>query len=71
MIRIAMLAGVLVALAGCVSPADLNALAADKNADCITETSVWVTMTAERNWGCHFPPPGFVLVPASSAIPAK
>jgi hypothetical protein len=60
-IRFLMLAGLIASLAGCAP--DLSALSADKNADCVTETSVWVTVSFNRNWGCNYPPPGFQLVP--------
>jgi hypothetical protein len=62
-------AAALLALAGCSAP-DLQALADDKNADCVTETSVWVTIKFDRNWGCEYPPPGMTLLPAQPA-PAK
>ena len=52
-------------LAACAP--DLAALAQDKNAACVTETSVWVNLTFNRNWGCNYPPPGFILVPAPAA----
>lgn len=60
----------LLALAGCSAP-DLTALAADKNADCVTETSVWVTMKFDRNWGCEYPPAGMMLVPIPTSAGAR
>lgn len=67
MIRFVVLAGAL-ALAGCAP--DLTALANDKNADCVTETSVYVNLKFDRNWGCEYPPPGFQLVPITAPEPA-
>ncbi len=70
MTRILVLATLLAGVAGCSAP-DLTALANDKNADCVTEGSVWVNLKFDRNWGCEYPPPGFMLVPATPAAAAK
>lgn len=51
--------------AGCAP--DIAQLANDKNADCVVETSVWVNLKFDRNWGCEYPPPGFILVPGAPA----
>jgi hypothetical protein len=60
-IRSILLVGACLALAGCAP--DLTAFANDKNGVCVTETSIYVNVKFDRNWGCEFPPPGFVLVP--------
>ena len=55
--------GLALCLGGCAP--DLAALSQDKNADCVTETSVYVNLKFDRNWGCEYPPPGFQLVPVT------
>ncbi len=54
MSRLALLALLAASLSGCAP--DLTALATDKNADCLTETSIWVSLKVDRNWGCEQPP---------------
>lgn len=61
-LRAIALGGALCAALSACAP-DLLALQNDKNSDCITETSVWVNVRLDRNWGCEYPPPGFMLVP--------
>lgn len=39
--------------AGCAP--DLQALAHDTAAVCVRVTSVWTTVTLDRNWGCEMP----------------
>jgi hypothetical protein len=54
-VRLALLALLGAALlGGCAQ--DLTALATDKNALCIVETSVWETVRIDRNWGCEQQP---------------
>lgn len=65
-----LLAALALSGAGC-SSTDLTAFANDKNADCVTETSVYVNLKFDRNWGCEYPPPGFMLVPVEPPAPTK
>jgi hypothetical protein len=64
--RILLLASVAMVLAGCKD--SLTALAQDPNALCVGQTSIYETINFERNFGCHYPPPGFQLVPIQGYV---